>query len=460
MALLQNPAASQKILREGGVYLRAPQWPDFDEWANLRTESRAFLSPWEPSWPPDDLTRPAFRRRLRRYAQDLRDGSAYPFFVFREEDDALVGACNLSGLRRGVLQTGSLGYWVGERYAQRGYTRNAVRAVLRFAFDSLSLHRVEAACLPQNEASRRLLESTGFRLEGYARDYLRINGAWRDHVLFGILARDAFSTAPPGADPGVLELEANLPHAIEQGRIEPHFQPIVSLRSGEPVGYEALARWRHPIRGLLGAHSFAPIAERGGLGPALARRMLAASAGELRTWRRLRGAGERLYIGVNISAADLGVMDLAGEVGVMRQRFELPQGVLRLEITESGAIEDVAAAGEALAAARAAGASIALDDFGAGHSSLSRLSELPLDAVKTDRALAQRACEDPAAASVLKAVVGIAKDLKLQAIAEGVETKQARDKVAALGFDAAQGHLIGDPLPGGEVERALKGRGN
>lgn len=457
MALLQNPAASQNILRDGDVYLRAPQWSDFDEWADLRTESRAFLSPWEPSWPPDDLTRPAFRRRLRRYAQDMRDGLAYPFFVFREEDDALVGACNLSGLRRGVLQTGSLGYWVGERYARRGYTRSAVRAVLRFAFDTLSLHRVEAACLPQNEASRRLLEGVGFRLEGYARDYLRINGSWRDHVLFGILARDAFSTAAPGADPGALELEADLPHAIEQGRIEPHFQPIVSLQSGAPVGYEALARWRHPIRGLLDAGSFAPIAERGGLGPALARRMLAASAGELRAWRRVSGSGG-LYIGVNVSATDLGVMDLAGEVETMRRRFDLPEGVLRLEITESSAIGDTAAAGEALAAARAAGASIALDDFGAGHSSLSRLSELPLDAVKTDRALARRACEDPAAASVLKAVVGIAKDLKLQSVAEGVETPEARARVTELGFDAAQGHLIGDPLPGGEVERALKGQ--
>jgi ribosomal-protein-alanine N-acetyltransferase len=185
-----NRTDSDRQVAVGTVYLRYPAPGDYQQWSELREESRAFLVPWEPVWPIDDLTRSAFRRRLRRYAREIRDEIAHPFFIFRSSDDALVGSCILSNIRRGVAQAGTLGYWIGERYARNGYMSEAVRGVVSFAFDELSLHRVEAACLPTNEPSRRLLKSVGFTEEGLARAYLKINGRWEDHLLFAIVATD------------------------------------------------------------------------------------------------------------------------------------------------------------------------------------------------------------------------------------------------------------------------------
>jgi ribosomal-protein-alanine N-acetyltransferase len=175
------------------VWLRPPDRADWQAWARLRAESRDFLKPWEPSWPADALSRAAFRRRVGRYAVDWRTDIGYSFFIFRREDGALVGGIGLSNVRRGVAETASLGYWMGQRYARQGYMSAALVLTLDFAFDRLRLHRVEAACLPHNGPSRRLLLKTGFREEGYARQYLCIDGEWRDHVLFAIL-RDEWRT--------------------------------------------------------------------------------------------------------------------------------------------------------------------------------------------------------------------------------------------------------------------------
>jgi ribosomal-protein-alanine N-acetyltransferase len=173
-----------------GIVLRAPQPADYAEWAELRGASRAFLVPWEPTWPADDLTRAAFRRRLRRYAEDQRNDLAYPFFLFRQQDNVLVGGLTLGNIRRGVAQAGTLGYWMGAAHARQGHMTAAVRALLAFAFTTLRLHRVEAACIPANIPSVRLLEKTGFTHEGYARQYLCINGVWQDHVLYARLKDD------------------------------------------------------------------------------------------------------------------------------------------------------------------------------------------------------------------------------------------------------------------------------
>ena len=167
-----------------GVMLRTPQMDDFEEWAALRETSRDFLTPWEPTWPVDDLTRAAFRRRITRYAEDLRSDQGYAFLIARNSDGALVGGLTLANIRRGVAQAGSLGYWTGLPFVQRGYMTAAVRVVVPFAFASLRLHRLEAACIPSNTASIRLLERCGFVREGYAREYLCINGTWQDHLLY------------------------------------------------------------------------------------------------------------------------------------------------------------------------------------------------------------------------------------------------------------------------------------
>ena len=175
------------IIEGDGVYLRAPQMSDYSEWTTLREASRAFLTPWEPTWPSDDLSRSAFRRRLRRYAEDQRADTSYAFFLFRKADDALVGGLTLANIRRGVAQAGSLGYWIGEPFSRRGLMTGALAGLVPFAFGSLRLHRLEAACIPANAASVRLLEKMGFAREGYAREYLCINGIWQDHLLYGRL---------------------------------------------------------------------------------------------------------------------------------------------------------------------------------------------------------------------------------------------------------------------------------
>ncbi|QGM48179.1 GNAT family N-acetyltransferase [Methylocystis heyeri] len=185
-------------VRGEGVYLRLSETGDYQEWAELREKSRAFLTPWEPLWPADDLTRASFRNRVRRHADEMARDEAYSFFVFREEDDALLGGLSLGHVRRGVSQAATLGYWMGEPYAGRGYMSRAVRAVIGYAFKIQGLHRIEAACLPSNEPSKRLLERVGFQQEGYARAYLNINGQWRDHLLFALLESDP----PPLRTPG------------------------------------------------------------------------------------------------------------------------------------------------------------------------------------------------------------------------------------------------------------------
>jgi len=170
-----------------GVALRTPQMTDFEEWAALREASRDFLTPWEPTWPQDDLTRSAFRRRVKRYAEDQRADLGYSFLIVRRPDGAIVGGLTLANIRRGVAQAGSVGYWTGLPFVRRGYMTAAVRAVIPFAFVTLRLHRLEAACIPSNAGSIRLLEKTGFMREGYAREYLCINGTWQDHLLFARL---------------------------------------------------------------------------------------------------------------------------------------------------------------------------------------------------------------------------------------------------------------------------------
>jgi [ribosomal protein S5]-alanine N-acetyltransferase len=188
---LTFPGGQQPVVRGTEVYLRYPRVGDYTGWAAVRGESREFLAPWEPAWATDELSKGAYRRRIKRYQKETRLDSAYAFFVFRKSDDALMGGCTLSNVRRGVTQCCALGYWIGERFARQGHMFDAVRALMPFIFSTLGLHRVEAACLPSNEPSQNLLGKVGFRREGLARGYLQINGEWRDHALFALLADDA-----------------------------------------------------------------------------------------------------------------------------------------------------------------------------------------------------------------------------------------------------------------------------
>lgn len=190
LAPFRRSLGNELRLRQGRVYLRAPRQRDWKAWAEVRQRSRDFLVPWEPTWAADALSRSAFRRRIRVYSQEWRQGTSFSFLVLRSEDDALLGGITLSNIRRGVAQSGSLGYWIGQPHARKGYMTEALCAIVRFAFDELGLHRLEAACLPNNAASRGVLLKVGFAEEGFAREYLRINGRWQDHRLFAMLRSD------------------------------------------------------------------------------------------------------------------------------------------------------------------------------------------------------------------------------------------------------------------------------
>ncbi len=172
------------------LYIRPPVVSDWRKWARIREKSRAFLEPWEPLWPPDDLSPAGFNSRVSLTRAETARGEGYTFLLFRSADDALLGGLSLGNIRHGAAQTATLGYWMGEAYAGQGYMREAANLALDFAFGTMRLHRVEAGCLPRNARSTALLRRLGFAQEGLARAYLEINGTWEDHLLFAILATD------------------------------------------------------------------------------------------------------------------------------------------------------------------------------------------------------------------------------------------------------------------------------
>ncbi len=170
--------------------LRLPVHGDYREWAWLRESSAGFLTPWEPAWAADHLVRKNFTNRVYWAQRSVNSGTAVPLFMYDRDQGHLVGAITLDNIRRGPSMAGTLGYWVGQDYARQGYMREAIEAVVHYAFNRMDLSRIEAACLPENVASRGVLEKTGFKYEGVAQSYLQINGRWRTHVLYAALRND------------------------------------------------------------------------------------------------------------------------------------------------------------------------------------------------------------------------------------------------------------------------------
>lgn len=170
--------------------LRLPQHSDYRDWAALRRQSEEFLKPWEPTWAADHLSRKGFTNRVYWARRSMTGGTGLPLFLIRRDDKALLGAITLDNIRRGPSQAGSCGYWIGQEYARMGYMKEAVLAVVHHAFTALDLSRVESACLPENQASRGVLEKCGYKYEGVAQSYLQINGRWRTHVLYANLRTD------------------------------------------------------------------------------------------------------------------------------------------------------------------------------------------------------------------------------------------------------------------------------
>jgi ribosomal-protein-alanine N-acetyltransferase len=172
------------------VFLRPPDPVDWEDWMRVRDRSANYLIPYEPAWADDALSREAYMRRISQQSRDWKLGLSCSFLIFRKDDQAILGGINMNNIARGAAQFCSLGYWLGEEFQSAGYMAEAMRLVLAYGFDTLGLHRVNAATLPHNGRSIKLLRRLGFNDEGFAKAYLQINGQWQDHLLFGLTEDD------------------------------------------------------------------------------------------------------------------------------------------------------------------------------------------------------------------------------------------------------------------------------
>lgn len=188
--LTQPPAAFTPELVYEGVGLRVPQLADYQAWHTLRSASKAHLTAWEDQWPEQALTLKSYRKRLNIWEKQSRNRTGLSLFIHDDIKNILVGGLTLTQIRYGASRAGILGYWIGEPHTRKGYARRAVMAAVGHAFDRIGLNRIEAACQPENVASAQLLSQCGFQLEGRAKDYLKINGVWRDHDIYAVVARN------------------------------------------------------------------------------------------------------------------------------------------------------------------------------------------------------------------------------------------------------------------------------
>lgn len=171
-------------------YLRLPQVVDFEAWVKLRRNSEDFLSKWEPERDRNFYSMNLFKSRVKWAKQKFREKKVIHAFIFRQEDDSLIGAVTLDNVRRGAAQSASVGYWLGEQFTKKGYMFEVLKALIFYAFKNFELSRIEAATLPENKTSRALLEKSGFKYEGVAQSYLQISGRWRNHVMYSLLRHD------------------------------------------------------------------------------------------------------------------------------------------------------------------------------------------------------------------------------------------------------------------------------
>jgi len=249
-----------------------------------------------------------------------------------------------------------------------------------------------------------------------------------------------------------LELERDLRHALDRQEFTLYYQPIVDLRTGALAKVEALVRWQHPTRGLVSPGDFIPLAEETGLIRPLGRWVLGEACRQARAWQV---AGTPLAIAVNLTALEFQQPDLADQVAAALAAAGTEARWLRLEITESLAMRDVAATIDTLRALRALGVAIAIDDFGTGYSSLAYLKRLPVSALKVDKAFIDGLGADDEDTAIVAAIITLGQTLGLRVIAEGVETVEQATLLRALGCDQAQGYHFARPLPAAAVAELL-----
>jgi diguanylate cyclase (GGDEF)-like protein/PAS domain S-box-containing protein len=253
-----------------------------------------------------------------------------------------------------------------------------------------------------------------------------------------------------------LQTERELHGAVERDELELRYQPIVNLRTGEVTGLEALVRWRHRERGLLEPVDFVSIAEEGGLIEPIGRWVQERAARQIQEWHELRPDDRPLDVAVNLSARQVAHRDLATTIAEMIARTGLDPCHLRLEITESVLVEESAAAIASLEALNELGVRLVLDDFGTGYSSLAYLNRFPFHALKVDRSFVDTLGIEQEGTAIVEAVIGMARALSLDVIAEGVEKEIQLDELRRLGCDYGQGHLFHEALRPEQISRMIE----
>ena len=243
-----------------------------------------------------------------------------------------------------------------------------------------------------------------------------------------------------------LQLETDLRHALEREEFRNFYQPIVNLASGDIVGFEALLRWEHPKRGLLGPDEFIPVAEETGLIRELGWWNLREACRQISEWRASLAAHPELTISVNLSAKQFLQANLVDDIGKLLRELALPAEALKLEITESTVMADPAAAVEMLQQIKALGIRLAIDDFGTGYSSLSYLHRFPLDTLKIDRSFISGMGDDGEGMEIARTILPMANNLRLDVVAEGVETLQQVAMLKKLHCKYGQGFYFSKPL--------------
>ena len=249
-----------------------------------------------------------------------------------------------------------------------------------------------------------------------------------------------------------LALEADLRGAIARGEIMPYFQPVVRLSTGALSGFEALARWIHPRRGMLPPDEFLPLIEEMGLMSELGAHMMHTAAKQLAAWRDAHPAMGALTVSVNLSTGEIDRPGLVADVAETLRVNRLPRGALKLEVTESDIMRDPERAAVILKTLREAGAGLALDDFGTGFSSLSYLTRLPFDTLKIDRYFVRTMGSNAGSAKIVRSVVKLGQDLDLEVVAEGVENAEMARALQSLGCDYGQGFGYAPALSPQEAE--------
>lgn len=249
-----------------------------------------------------------------------------------------------------------------------------------------------------------------------------------------------------------LALEADLRNAFVRGEIEPYYQPIVNLETGAVAGFEALARWRHPKRGLVAPDEFLTLAAEMGLMNDLGVLMMRTAARQLAEWIGRHPTADKMFVSVNLSTGEIERHGLVQDVARIIREAGLRPGALKLEVTESDIMRDTNRAASTLLALREAGASLALDDFGTGFSSLTYLARLPFDTLKIDRYFVLTMTQDEGSAKIVRSVVALGRDLELEVVAEGVENAGLAEQLMSVGCHYGQGFGYAPALAAQEAE--------